>query len=102
MPGLRDSIVTSRVMTPLNFRQDLLSLKGSGFGMQPVLTQSASFRPHNRADIDNLFLVGAGTHPGAGVPGVLSSARALDSLVADVPAADRPLFTGTREQTHAA
>jgi phytoene desaturase len=52
--------------------------------MAPSLSQSAWFRPHNRSeDIDNLFLVGAGTHPGAGVPGVLSSARVLDTVVPD-------------------
>ena len=52
--------------------------------MEPVLTQSAYFRPHNKSeDVENLFLVGAGTHPGAGVPGVLSSARVLDTIVPD-------------------
>jgi phytoene desaturase len=52
--------------------------------MQPVLTQSAYFRPHNKSeDVENLFFVGAGTHPGAGLPGVLSSARILDTVVPD-------------------
>jgi phytoene desaturase len=102
MPGLRDSIVTSRVLTPLQFRDDLLSLKGSGFGMQPVLGQSAYFRPHNRADIENLFLVGAGTHPGAGVPGVLSSARVLDELVQDAPVAPGKARMLEGATTHAA
>jgi phytoene desaturase len=59
-----------------------LSLHGAGFGMDPRLLQSAWFRPHNRSEeVKNLFLVGAGTHPGAGVPGVLSSARVLDEVV---------------------
>jgi phytoene desaturase len=79
MPGFEEHIVTQRVMTPLNFEHDLLSHKGAAFGLEPVLTQSAWFRPHNKSsDLKNMFLVGAGTHPGAGVPGVLSSARVLD------------------------
>ena len=89
MPGLSETIVTSRVTTPQDFSDDFLSFRGSGFGLEPVLTQSAWFRPHNRSeDVANLFLVGAGTHPGAGLPGVLSSARVLDAVVPDarVPA----------------
>jgi phytoene desaturase len=82
LPGFERHVVTSRVMTPADFKSRLLSFKGAGFGMEPVLTQSAWFRPQNRSeDIENLFLVGAGTHPGAGVPGVLSSARILDAVV---------------------
>ncbi|MFO0552565.1 MAG: phytoene desaturase [Polyangiaceae bacterium] len=82
MPGLGASIVTSRVTTPLEFQDRLLSYRGAAFGFEPVLTQSAYFRPHNKSeDVKNLFIVGAGTHPGAGVPGVLSSARVLDSVV---------------------
>jgi phytoene desaturase len=69
-------------MTPQDFHDRLLSYKGAAFGFEPLFTQSAWFRPHNQAeDIDRLYLVGAGTHPGAGVPGVLSSARILDRLV---------------------
>lgn len=84
LPGFENHIVTSRIMTPLDFQTQLHAFKGAGFGLEPVLTQSAWFRPHNRSeDIDNLFLVGAGTHPGAGVPGVLSSARILETLVPD-------------------
>ncbi len=86
LPGLEEEIVTSRVLTPHEFRHELLAFNGAAFSFEPVLTQSAYFRPHNRSeDIDRLYLVGAGTHPGAGVPGVLSSARVLDSVV---PAAD--------------
>jgi len=82
LPGLDREIVSSRMLTPLGFRDDLLSLKGSAFGMEPVLLQSAYFRPHNQSeDIESLYLVGAGTHPGAGVPGVLSSARVLDTVI---------------------
>ena len=82
MPGLEREIVTSSFITPLHFRDVLQSEKGAGFGFEPVLTQSAWFRPHNRSEtIENLFLVGAGTHPGAGLPGVLSSAKILDKVV---------------------
>ncbi len=84
LPGLSEALVTSKVTTPQDFQDDFLSYRGSGFGLEPVLTQSAWFRPHNRSgSIRNLYLVGAGTHPGAGLPGVLSSARILDSVVPD-------------------
>lgn len=84
LPGLGDEIVTSRVMTPLDFHDELLAYRGAAFSFEPILRQSAWFRPHNRSrDIDGLYLVGAGTHPGAGVPGVLSTARVLDSIVPD-------------------
>jgi phytoene desaturase len=87
LPGLEDEIVTSRVMTPQDFHDGLLSYKGAAFGMEPVLSQSAWFRPHNRSeDIERLYLVGAGTHPGAGLPGVLSSARVLDAVVPEASA----------------
>ena len=82
LPGLSHRIVTSHVISPVDFRDDYLSARGAGFGFEPVLTQSAWFRPHNRSEtVENLFLVGAGTHPGAGLPGVLSSARILDGIV---------------------
>lgn len=82
LPGLGKEIVSSRIMTPLDFLDRLCSHKGAAFGPEPILTQSAWFRPHNRSqEIKGLYLVGAGTHPGAGVPGVLSSARVLDSVV---------------------
>jgi len=84
MAGFEQDIVTSKVMTPDDFERRLLSFKGAAFGLEPVLTQSAWFRPNNRSEeIRNLFLVGAGTHPGAGIPGVLSSARILDTVVPD-------------------
>jgi phytoene desaturase len=84
LPGLSQEIVTSRIATPLDFRDRLSSLHGAGFGLEPLLTQSAWFRPNNRSeDVKNLFLVGAGTHPGAGLPGVLSSARVLDMVAPD-------------------
>ncbi|SIQ16898.1 MULTISPECIES: phytoene desaturase family protein [Acidiphilium] len=82
LPGLAGHVVTSRIMTPADFESRYASTLGAGFGMEPVLTQSAWFRPHNASEeLRNLFLVGAGTHPGAGVPGVLSTARVLDGLV---------------------
>jgi len=84
LPDLEANIISSRVMTPLDFRDRLLSVKGAAFSFEPVLTQSAWFRPHNRSEeVDRLYLVGAGTHPGAGLPGVLSSARVLDAVVPD-------------------
>lgn len=84
LPGLEDHIVTSRVLTPQGFQDDYLSFRGAAFGLEPVLTQSAYFRPHNRSeDVEHLYLVGASTHPGAGMPGVLSSARVLDTVVPD-------------------
>jgi phytoene desaturase len=82
LPDLDRQVVSSRVLTPLDFQDRLSSFRGAAFGLEPVLTQSAWFRPHNRSeDIAGLYLVGAGTHPGAGLPGVLSSARVLDTVV---------------------
>jgi phytoene desaturase len=84
LPGLEDQVVTSRITTPQDFQDRLLAFRGAAFGLEPVLSQSAWFRPHNRSeDVERLYLVGAGTHPGAGLPGVLSSARILDSVVPD-------------------
>ena len=82
LPGLGASIVTSRVLTPQDFQDRLLSLKGAAFSLEPQLFQSAWFRPHNLSEeLPGLYLVGAGTHPGAGVPGVVSSAKILDEIV---------------------
>lgn len=82
MPGLRDQLVTSRFFTPFDFRDQLNAHVGSAFSLEPILTQSAWFRPHNRdSQIQNLYLVGAGTHPGAGVPGVVGSAKATAGLM---------------------
>ncbi len=90
LPGLETEIVTSRLMTPADFETRLLSFRGAAFGMEPVLTQSAWFRPHNRSeDVDGLYLVGAGTHPGAGLPGVLCSAKVLDRLIPPATTANR-------------
>ena len=84
MPDLGDHLVTSRMLTPREFLVDYKSLKGAAFSVEPMLTQSAWFRPHNESeDIDHLYFAGAGTHPGAGMPGVLSTARVLDTTVPD-------------------
>ena len=84
LPDLEANIVTSLVTTPQDFQDRLLSYHGAGFSLEPILLQSAWFRPHNKSEeVDGLYLVGAGTHPGAGVPGVLSSARVLDTVVPD-------------------
>ncbi|MEM1082100.1 MAG: phytoene desaturase [Pseudomonadota bacterium] len=84
LPGLKDDLVTMRILDPFGFRDDLNSHHGSAFSVEPVLTQSAWFRPHNRdPKLKNLYLVGAGTHPGAGIPGVVGSARATAGLMLD-------------------
>ncbi len=83
LPGLRDSIVTRRHFTPRDFRTELNAFHGSAFSVAPKLTQSAFFRPHNRDDaIPGLYIVGAGTHPGAGVPGVVNTAKATSGVIA--------------------
>ena len=69
-------------MTPVDFRDRLCSVNGAAFSLEPQLFQSAWFRPHNRSEeVAGLYLVGAGTHPGAGLPGVVSSAKILDEIV---------------------
>ena len=84
MPDLGKHVVTSKLMTPQDFKDRLWSYKGAAFGLEPILLQSAWFRPHNRSeDVENLYMVGAGTHPGAGVPGVLMSAKAMSEVVPD-------------------
>ncbi|MBU3725886.1 MAG: phytoene desaturase, partial [Burkholderiaceae bacterium] len=84
LPGFEANITESLLTTPLDFQNRLLSYRGAAFGPEPVLTQSAWFRPHNRSeDIERLFMVGASTHPGAGVPGVIASAKALESVIPD-------------------
>lgn len=88
LPGLTTSITADFFMTPENFKDDYLSAHGAGFSFAPLFRQSAWFRFHNRAEgIKNLYLVGAGTHPGAGMPGVLCSAKVIDSLIPAVKAA---------------
>ena len=82
LPGLADTITAEFAMTPEDFRDDYLSVDGAGFSLSPFFRQSAWFRFHNRGEgVENLYFVGAGTHPGAGLPGVVSSAKVLDRVV---------------------
>ena len=82
MPGLSDSIVTEHFVTPEHFQTGLNSFKGAGFGPEPVIWQSAWFRAHNVSEeINGLYLVGASTHPGAGIPGVITSAKVTAGMV---------------------
>lgn len=84
LPGLSQCITSDFYMTPENFRDDYLSMYGAGFSVAPLFRQSAWFRFHNRSEgIRNLYLVGAGTHPGAGLPGVLCSAKVIESMIPD-------------------
>jgi phytoene desaturase len=82
LPELSRHIVTEHRVDPRYFRDSLNSYLGSAFSVEPILTQSAWFRPHNQSeDVPNLYLVGAGTHPGAGVPGVLSSGKIVADMI---------------------
>ena len=84
IPGLRERLVTRFHYTPKDFETDLNAHLGSAFSLEPLLTQSAFFRVHNRDDrIPNLYFTGAGTHPGAGIPGVVGSAKATAALMLD-------------------
>jgi phytoene desaturase len=91
LPDLQANLVTEHYIDPLHFRDTLNSHLGAAFSVQPILLQSAWFRPHNRSeDFSNLYFVGAGTHPGAGLPGVLSSSIIAENLIVE----DMPLPTG--------
>ena len=82
LPNLRENIIEDFYLTPDYFEKELNTKYGSGFSIQPKFTQSAYFRFHNKSEVcDGLYFVGAGTHPGAGVPGVLSSAKVLDKIL---------------------
>ncbi|MBX9928553.1 MAG: phytoene desaturase [Gemmatimonadaceae bacterium] len=88
LPGLRQHIVTEHRIDPIHFRDTLSSYLGSAFSVEPTLMQSAWFRPHNQSeDVPNLYFAGAGTHPGAGLPGVLSAGKIVADLIG--PAAHR-------------
>ena len=96
LPDLQANIVSEHMIDPLHFQDTLNSHMGAAFSIEPVLTQSAWFRPHNRSeDIDNLYFVGAGTHPGAGLPGVLSSSKIAEDLIV---AAASPQTAGGEKQ----
>jgi phytoene desaturase len=89
LPGLRDATVTKHSVDPRYFRGKLRSVDGAAFGLEPTLLQSAYFRYHNQSeDVGGLYFVGASTHPGAGVPGVLNSARVLERVVPPPDPAD--------------
>jgi phytoene desaturase len=99
LPDLQANLVTERLIDPLYFQNTLNSHLGAAFSVQPVLLQSAWFRPHNRSeDFANLYFTGAGTHPGAGLPGVLASGKIAAELVggpgAVKPAIARPTGSG--------
>ena len=82
LPGLRAHLTTQFFVTPDYFQDELRSVEGNAFGIEPRLTQSAYFRYHNRSeDVDDLYFVGASTHPGAGIPGVLNTAKVLEKVV---------------------
>lgn len=82
LPDLQENIIAEHYIDPLHFQNVLNSYKGSAFSVEPILTQSAWFRPHNKSeDVENLYFVGAGTHPGAGLPGVLSSSIIAQDLI---------------------
>jgi phytoene desaturase len=82
LPDLRENIIAEHSIDPLHFQNTLNSHLGAAFSLEPIMTQSAWFRPHNRSeDFDNLYFVGAGTHPGAGLPGVLSSSIIVENMI---------------------
>jgi len=84
IPNLNRDLTVLKTLTPFGFRDEMNSHLGSAFSVEPVLTQSAWFRPHNRDDvIDNMYIVGAGTHPGAGVPGVVGAAKATAGVISE-------------------
>ena len=82
LPNLKNEIVEKFYITPEYFENDLNSFKGNGFGIEPIFRQSAYFRfANNSREINNLFFVGSNTHPGAGVPGVISSAKVTEKVI---------------------
>ena len=94
LPDLQENIVAEHYIDPLHFQGALNSHMGAAFSVQPTLTQSAWFRPHNRSeDFDNLYFVGAGTHPGAGLPGVLSSSKIAEQLITETASATQPMLS---------
>jgi phytoene desaturase len=98
LPGLAEHIVVEHAIGPEHFRDVLNSPQGAAFSLQPTLFQSGWFRPHNRSRaVRGLYLVGAGTHPGAGVPAVLASGKiAAELIAAEVAEPDLPARSGRR------
>ena len=91
LPGLSSTITADFFKTPEDFKNDYLSTHGAGFSIAPVFRQSAWFRFHNKAEgVRNLYLTGAGTHPGAGLPGVLCTAKVVDSMIPPVGPSSQP------------
>jgi phytoene desaturase len=102
LPGLKGRVTESFVMTPEDFRDRYLSLHGAGFSIEPRILQSAWFRPHNVSEeVPGLYLVGAGTHPGAGLPGVVASAEVLMQVVPPVAAAGATAAAGSARPAYA-
>jgi len=97
LPDLQENIIAEHCIDPLHFRHELNSRLGAAFSVQPILTQSAWFRPHNRSeDYENLYFVGAGTHPGAGLPGVLSSSIIVENLIGPADSHTSPSYPSLR------
>lgn len=91
LPGVTDKITEEVVFTPETFRDRYLSPLGAGFSLEPRILQSAWFRPHNASEeVDGLYLVGAGTHPGAGVPSVIGSGEIVAQMIPDAPRPETP------------
>ncbi|RPI97369.1 MAG: phytoene desaturase, partial [Chloroflexi bacterium] len=95
LPDLQANLVAEHHIDPLHFQDTLNSYRGAAFSLQPLLMQSAWFRPHNRSEeFENLYFVGAGTHPGAGLPGVLSSSIIAENLIAEALPVERMMVQG--------
>jgi phytoene desaturase len=91
MPELKETITDAFWMSPREFKSNYRAKHGAGFSIAPIFAQSAWFRYHNQdPHIDNLFFTGAGTHPGAGMPGVLSSAKVVENLITNMPEEQAP------------
>ncbi len=102
LPDLSKHLVTEHMITPQHFHDTLNSYLGSAFSVEPILRQSAYFRPHNRSEeVPNLYFVGAGTHPGAGLPGVLSTARIAEKLICGDYAPPNPRVARALDSTAA-
>lgn len=92
IPDLRSNLVSTKIITPNHFKSQLNSIHGAAFSVEPILRQSAYFRPHNKSeDVEGLYFAGAGTHPGAGMPGVLCTAKVVDRLISDQGVPGNPL-----------
>jgi len=104
LEGLQEAIEVKEIFTPLDFATQRNNVLGAAWGVEPRLTQTAIFRPHNRSeDVKNLYLVGASTHPGAGVPGVMLTAETTESVIRqDLPVTEKPKLSQKKETSHEA